>query len=114
MLAFGQPLSLYSMVGFLLLIGIVKKNGIMMIDFALDAQKERKLTPRDAIYEGCMVRFRPIMMTTVAAIIGGHPHCDRLWRRGGNPPRVGFGDRWGVALFSIIDAVYHAHSLSHF
>ena len=72
LMLFGEPLSLFSMVGFLLLIGIVKKNGIMMIDYALEAQK-RGLTPEAAIVEGCLVRFRPIMMTTIAAIMGAVP-----------------------------------------
>lgn len=67
-----EPLSIFSAVGFLLLIGIVKKNGIMMVDCALDAQREGK-TPQEAIYEACLVRFRPIMMTTVAAVMGAIP-----------------------------------------
>ena len=71
---FGVPLSLYAMVGMIMLIGIVKKNAIMMIDFAL--QRERgaeKAKPRDAIYEAAVVRFRPIMMTTLAALMGTLP-----------------------------------------
>jgi len=56
-----------------LLIGIVKKNAIMMIDFALEAEREQKLAPRDAIFEACLLRFRPIMMTTMAALLGGLP-----------------------------------------
>jgi HAE1 family hydrophobic/amphiphilic exporter-1 len=59
-------------VGFLLLIGIVKKNGIMMVDYAVETQKQGVL-PEQAIYEACLVRFRPIMMTTVAAIMGAIP-----------------------------------------
>ncbi|MBA3602296.1 MAG: efflux RND transporter permease subunit [Parachlamydiaceae bacterium] len=69
---FNEPLSIFSTVGFLLLIGIVKKNGIMMVDYALEAQKSG-LEPEEAIIEGCKVRFRPIMMTTVAAIMGAVP-----------------------------------------
>jgi HAE1 family hydrophobic/amphiphilic exporter-1 len=61
------------MVGVVMLIGIVKKNAIMMIDFALDAQRNQEKSPADAIYEGCLVRFRPIMMTTMAAIMGTLP-----------------------------------------
>ena len=57
----------------LLLIGIVKKNAIMMIDFALDAERERGARPREAIYEACLLRFRPIMMTTAAALLGALP-----------------------------------------
>ncbi len=69
---FGEPISIFSAVGFLLLIGIVKKNGIMMVDYALEAQKQG-LSSEQAIYEGCLVRFRPIMMTTFAAIMGALP-----------------------------------------
>ena len=57
----------------MLLIGIVKKNGIMMVDFALAAERERGLAPLDAIREACLMRFRPIMMTTMAALLGGVP-----------------------------------------
>jgi HAE1 family hydrophobic/amphiphilic exporter-1 len=56
-----------------MLIGIVKKNAIMQIDFALDAERNRHLAPTDAIYEGCVIRFRPIMMTTMAALLGALP-----------------------------------------
>jgi HAE1 family hydrophobic/amphiphilic exporter-1 len=73
LIAFKQSLSLYSMVGFLLLIGIVKKNGIMMVDYALEMQKEGHKTSLEAIREACLVRFRPIMMTTAAAIMGAIP-----------------------------------------
>lgn len=69
----NEPLSLYSIMGFLLLIGIVKKNGIMIIDFALAARKDPTVSAEQAIYQGCMVRFRPIMMTTIAAIMGAVP-----------------------------------------
>ncbi len=62
-----------AIIGIILLIGIVKKNAIMMIDFAIDAERERKLTPRDAIFEACLLRFRPIMMTTMAALLGALP-----------------------------------------
>jgi HAE1 family hydrophobic/amphiphilic exporter-1 len=61
------------MVGIVMLIGIVKKNAIMMIDFALDAQRNQGKEPAVAIYDGCLVRFRPIMMTTMAAIMGALP-----------------------------------------
>ena len=56
-----------------MLIGIVKKNGIMLIDFALDAERHRGLTPEDSIYQACVLRFRPILMTTMAALLGGVP-----------------------------------------
>jgi multidrug efflux pump subunit AcrB len=66
-------LNVYGFVGILMLIGIVKKNAIMMIDFALEAQREKNESPHDAIREACLVRFRPIMMTTFAAIMGALP-----------------------------------------
>jgi HAE1 family hydrophobic/amphiphilic exporter-1 len=69
----NMDLNIYSMVGIIMLIGIVKKNAIMMIDFALDAQRNQGKNPSDAIYEGCLIRFRPIMMTTMAAIMGTLP-----------------------------------------
>lgn len=70
---FDLPLSMYSYLGIILLIGIVKKNGIMMIDFALDNIRTKGMLPRDAIYDAALVRFRPIMMTTAAAIFGALP-----------------------------------------
>jgi HAE1 family hydrophobic/amphiphilic exporter-1 len=73
LLIFKTDLNLYSMVGIVMLIGIVKKNAIMMIDFALDAQRNQGKSPADAIYDGCLIRFRPIMMTTMAAIMGTLP-----------------------------------------
>ncbi|MFO0839536.1 MAG: efflux RND transporter permease subunit [Phycisphaerae bacterium] len=70
---FNIELNLYAFVGVIMLIGLVKKNGIMMIDFALEAQREQGLSPRDAIHQACLVRFRPIMMTTLAALMGTLP-----------------------------------------
>jgi multidrug efflux pump subunit AcrB len=70
---FGYDLSLVSFIGIILLMGIVKKNAIMMIDFALDAERHEGLSPRDAIYQACIIRFRPIMMTTMAALFGAVP-----------------------------------------
>jgi HAE1 family hydrophobic/amphiphilic exporter-1 len=70
---FKTDLNIYSLVGIVMLIGIVKKNAIMMIDFALDAQRNQGKNPADAIYDGCLIRFRPIMMTTMAAIMGTLP-----------------------------------------
>jgi multidrug efflux pump len=69
----GTDLSIMALIGILLLIGIVKKNAIMMIDFALQAEREQGLAPVDAIYQACLLRFRPIMMTTMAALFGGLP-----------------------------------------
>jgi len=73
LLIFGKDLNLYSFVGIIMLVGIVKKNAIMMIDFALEAQRSDGKTPVEAIYQGCLVRFRPIMMTTMAALMGTLP-----------------------------------------
>ena len=70
---FKIDLSIYSFVGLIMLIGIVKKNAIMQIDFALEAERKEGKPPKEAIYEGCMIRFRPIMMTTMAALLGGLP-----------------------------------------
>lgn len=80
LILFGEALTIYSIVGFLLLIGIVKKNGIMIVDFALEARKNSNITAEDAILQGSLVRFRPIMMTTLAAIMGAVPIV------------IGFGD----------------------
>jgi len=66
-------LSVVAIIGIILLIGIVKKNGIMMVDFALEGERERGMNSRDAIYEACLLRFRPIMMTTMAALLAGIP-----------------------------------------
>jgi len=65
--------SVIALIGLVLLIGIVKKNGIMMVDFALEAERKEGMTPVNAIYQACLLRFRPIMMTTMAALLGGVP-----------------------------------------
>ncbi|HZT76545.1 MAG TPA: efflux RND transporter permease subunit [Vicinamibacterales bacterium] len=70
---FKTELSLYAFVGIIMLVGLVKKNGIMMVDFAVEAQRVHNKTPREAIHEACLVRFRPIMMTTMAALVGTLP-----------------------------------------
>src|SRR5262249_40424590 len=69
----GNELNIFSFVGLILLIGIVKKNAIMQIDFALEAERKHGKAPADAIVEGCLIRFRPIMMTTMAALLGAVP-----------------------------------------
>jgi multidrug efflux pump len=73
LIIFRQDLSVVAIIGIVLLIGIVKKNGIMMVDFALEAEREHGKTATEAIYESCLLRFRPIMMTTMAALLGGLP-----------------------------------------
>jgi len=69
----GDDLTIIALIGIILLIGIVKKNAILMIDFAIDAEREQGLSPREAIYQACLLRFRPILMTTVAAMFGALP-----------------------------------------
>ncbi|HET6376461.1 MAG TPA: efflux RND transporter permease subunit, partial [Methylocella sp.] len=73
LMAFGHELDVIAIIGIILLIGIVKKNAIMMIDFALDAERSEGLSPREAIFQACLLRFRPILMTTFAAIFGALP-----------------------------------------
>jgi multidrug efflux pump len=69
----GHDLDIIGIIGIVLLIGIVKKNAIMMIDFALEAEREEGKPPREAIYQACLLRFRPILMTTMAALLGALP-----------------------------------------
>jgi HAE1 family hydrophobic/amphiphilic exporter-1 len=73
LLVFGLDLNMYAFVGIIMLVGIVKKNAIMIIDFAIEAQRKQGKAPRDAIYQACLIRFRPIMMTTMAALMGSLP-----------------------------------------
>jgi multidrug efflux pump len=73
LLVSNTELSVIAVIGIILLIGIVKKNAIMMIDFAIEAERKEDLSPRDAIFKACLLRFRPIMMTTMAAMLGGVP-----------------------------------------
>jgi HAE1 family hydrophobic/amphiphilic exporter-1 len=70
---FNSELNIYAFVGIVMLVGLVKKNGIMMVDFALEAKKSGEKSASEAIYEACMIRFRPIMMTTMAALMGTLP-----------------------------------------
>ena len=73
LMLFNTEFSIIALIGVILLIGIVKKNAIMMIDFALEAERTQGLNPRDAIFQACLMRFRPIMMTTSAAMLGALP-----------------------------------------
>ena len=75
LMVFHIDLSVMALIGIILLIGIVKKNGIMMVDFAIQAEREQHLSPRAAIRQACLLRFRPIMMTTMAALLGALPLC---------------------------------------
>lgn len=99
---FGMPLSLYSYLGIILLIGIVKKNGIMMIDFALDNIRSKGMTPKDAIVNASLVRFRPIMMTTVAAIFGALPIALGIGASGATRRPLGFVIIGGLLLSQLI------------
>jgi HAE1 family hydrophobic/amphiphilic exporter-1 len=73
LMLFGMPLDVIGIIGIILLIGIVKKNGIMLVDFALVGERERGLSPEEAIHEAARLRFRPILMTTMCALLGGVP-----------------------------------------
>src|SRR5207237_3789745 len=73
LMIFHYDLSVIALIGIILLIGIVKKNGIMLVDFALDAERNQGMTPEESIYRACVLRFRPIVMTTMAALLGGVP-----------------------------------------
>ena len=86
LLLFKQDLDIYAFVGIIMLVGLVKKNGIMMIDFAIERRKESDISAADAIYEACLVRFRPIMMTTMAALMGTLPIA-LGWGAGGEARR---------------------------
>jgi len=95
-------LSIYSFVGLIMLIGIVKKNAIMQIDFALEAERKEGKSPAAAIYEGCMIRFRPIMMTTMAALLGGIPVA-LGWGAGGEARRpLGMAVVGGLAFSQLM------------
>jgi multidrug efflux pump subunit AcrB len=73
LLVFGFGLDVIGIIGIILLIGIVKKNGIMLVDFALEAERSRGLTAEQSIHEACLLRFRPILMTTMCALLGSLP-----------------------------------------
>ena len=99
---FRTELSVYAFVGVIMLVGLVKKNAIMMIDFALDAERTEGKSPRDAIIEACSVRFRPIMMTTMAALMGTLPIAIG-WGAGGESRRpLGLAVVGGLAFSQLI------------
>ena len=111
---FHMDLNIYAFVGLIMLIGIVEKNAIMQIDFALEAERNQGLTPMKAIYEGCLIRFRPIMMTTMAALLGAVPIALglRRGRRSAAAARPGGGRRPAVLAIgdALLDAgVLHLH-----
>jgi len=99
---FRTELSVYAFVGVIMLVGLVKKNAIMMIDFALDAERNERKTPRDAILQAASVRFRPIMMTTMAALMGTLPIAIG-WGAGAESRRpLGLAVVGGLAFSQII------------
>ena len=108
----GDGLDVIGIIGIVLLIGIVKKNAIMMIDFALHAERIEGKTPRDAIYEACLLRFRPILMTTVAAMLAAVP----LWLGGGTGSELraplGLAIIGGLMVSQVLTLVHHAGNLS--
>ncbi len=111
LILFHQDLSVVAIIGIVLLIGIVKKNGIMMVDFALEAEREHGKSSTDAIYEACLLRFRPIMMTTMAALLGGLPLALGQRHRFGAAPAAGHRDGRRVAAEPGADAVHDAGDL---
>ena len=108
----GNDLSVIALIGIILLIGIVKKNAIMMIDFALEAEREEGKPPEEAIYQACLLRFRPIMMTTMAALLGGLPLALGTRHRIGTAPAAGHHHRRRPDRQPDADALHHAGRLS--
>ena len=110
----GDDLDIIAIIGIVLLIGIVKKNAIMMIDFALDAERNEGMSPREAIYQACLLRFRPILMTTMAAIFGALPLM--LGTGTGSELRqpLGIAIVGGLIVQPASDAVHDAGHLSLF
>ena len=105
LMLFHYDLNLYGFVGVIMLVGIVKKNAIMQIDFALDAERREGKSPSEAVYEGCLIRFRPIMMTTMAALLGTLP-ISLGWGAGGESRRPLGLTVVGGLLFSQLITLY--------
>ena len=97
LIVLGYDFSLIALIGVILLVGIVKKNAIMMIDFALVGERQRNLTAEQSIYEACLMRFRPIMMTTMAALLGSLP-WPWDWSAGSELPPLGIAIVGGLLL----------------
>jgi HAE1 family hydrophobic/amphiphilic exporter-1 len=102
LMLFGKELNLYGFVGLVLLIGIVKKNAIMMIDFALEAQRHEGKAPLDAIHQGALVRFRPIMMTTMAALMGSLPIALGIGASGASRRTLGLSIVGGLLVSQLL------------
>ena len=111
LMAGGYDLTVIALIGIILLIGIVKKNGIMMVDFALTAEREQGMKPQEAIYRACLLRFRPIMMTTMCALLSGLPLM--LGHGAGlrAAPAAGLRDGRRAGPVAGADAVHHAGGL---
>jgi HAE1 family hydrophobic/amphiphilic exporter-1 len=105
LMLFGLDLNIYAFVGIIMLVGIVKKNAIMMIDFALAAERSQGLSPSEAIVQGCLIRFRPIMMTTMAALMGTLPIALGLGAGGESRQPLGLAVVGGL-LFSQLITLY--------
>lgn len=105
LMLFGVELNVYSFIGIILLVGIVKKNGIMMVDFAIEAQRYDGKKPAEAIYQACLVRFRPIMMTTMAALMGTLPIALEVGAGSESRRRLGIAVVGGL-LFSQVLTLY--------
>ena len=112
MIVTDTEFSIMAMIGVILLIGIVKKNAIMMIDFALDAERSLGLSSREAIYQACLKRFRPIMMTTLAAMLGAIPLAVGLRRGLGVAPPARHFDRRRADRQPVADPVHDTGHLS--
>jgi HAE1 family hydrophobic/amphiphilic exporter-1 len=99
---FGIELNMYAFVGIIMLVGIVKKNAIMMIDFAIEDQRKESKTPEDAIFQACVTRFRPIMMTTMAALMGSLPIALGLGAGGESRQPLGLAVVGGLAVSQVL------------
>jgi multidrug efflux pump len=102
LMLFGTEFNIMALIGVILLIGIVKKNAIMMIDFALEAERRRGLSSREAIHEACLLRFRPIMMTTMAALLGAVPLAMGLGDGGELRQPLGIAIVGGLCLSQVL------------
>ncbi len=105
----GDDIDVISIIGIILLIGIVKKNAIMMIDFALVAEREEGKPPREAIHQACLLRFRPILMTTMAALLGALPPDAWQWHRvGAAAAHWAWRSSAGWIVSQVLTLVHHA------
>jgi len=101
-MAFGIELNMYAFVGIIMLVGIVKKNAILMIDFAIEAQRKEGKSPEEAIYQAGLIRFRPIMMTTCAALMGSLPIAIGFGAGGGARMPLGLAVVGGLLLSQVL------------